>query len=210
VSTENDELLSELAAETAEAQSEQKTPVDSLKALQTLGSEALQIADWIKRAEAKIEERKARLNKILSREMIDIMGEVNIDSITVDGVALEAANYYKASIPEEHRDAGHNWLEEQEFGDLIKYQVIITVPTRVNPDDEDDTNAELIKKIENAVRQLSNEAEVEVKRQVPWKRLTSWLKEYVEKVLPNNPELPAVPLDILGATVGRVVKIKSK
>ena len=63
-------------------------------------------------------------------------------------------------------------------------------------------DAEEARALETYIRERYQMATVERKRGVPWARLTSWLKELFE-TQDEHTVLP--PLDIMGATVGRVV-----
>jgi hypothetical protein len=198
---EASDLLSELAQEAQTEAESSPAPTDALETLQALGAEVNRIDDWLERAEALIKERKARKNTILGREMVDIMKEKNINYVGVEGRDFSLTTHYHASIPEEKRDEAHDWLEHHEYSDLIKYQIIVTMPK---------DSEEQVKKITAAIAQITNQAEVEVKRAVPWKRLTSWVKEYMEKLLPQDPKLPPLPMEILGASAGSVVKVKDK
>lgn len=193
------DLADELAAEAAEEQT--ATPAATLEAIQALAHKAKVLNDEIIDLEAQVSQKKEEKNLILGRTLVDMMTQAKVSIVGVDGKFFSLESYYKASIPEDKREEGHNWLEENDAGDLIKYQIIVSLPK----DSMDE-----VKKIEAQIKLMSNAAEVETKRSVPWKRLTSWCKDYVENILPSKPELPPLPVEILGATVGRVVKIKDK
>lgn len=187
------DLMAELAAELGE---KKEAPPASLEAIQALGAEVNTLESRIKKGEALLEELRARKNQILGREMVEMMDAVKIDAVTVEGTVFSAVPYYHASIPEEHRDAAHDWLEQHEAGDLIKYEIVTTFPKECS---------EEALRLERYVRENYQMAEVIKKRGVPWARLTSWLRELFEKQ-DETTVLP--PLDIMGATIGRVVKIK--
>lgn len=192
------ELLSELAEE-ASVEAAISPGADALETLQALGAEANKIRKWLEDADELIDKRKKRLNAILGRDMVDLMKEKKIDHVGVEGKNFDLITHYHASIQEDNRDEAHDWLEKNEFGDLIKYEINIIM----SKDSE-----EQVEKITAAIAQISNQAEVTVKRSVPWKRLTSWVKEYIEKLRVEDPALPPLPLEILGASAGLVVKVK--
>jgi hypothetical protein len=66
------------------------------------------------------------------------------------------------------------------------------------------------KAIMDWITQRYQQAHVEEKRLVPWKRLTSWIKERHEMSMKDPEKVVMPPLDKFGATVGRVVQIKEK
>lgn len=189
--------LTEMMEADAAEEAEQK-PAGSLEQAQKLGAEVNELDKRIAKGEELLRELKARKNQILSRELVDMMDNLKIEDFSVAGRTFEAKPYVHASIPEEHRDTAHDWLEENDAGDLIKYEVVATFP-------KDSTDE--VKALEKFIRERYQMATVETKRGVPWARLTSWLKELVESTAEDK-VMP--PLDIMGATIGRVVKIKVK
>lgn len=129
--------------------------------------------------------------------------EANIDKLglpaegNLPAYDTELKPYYHANIssdwPPEQREEAFSWLTRHSHGDLIKSVVVITFPR------------EEVKKAKALVQKqqkLGRSAQIEMT--VPWNTLTAWLKEQVEKFM-STP-----PLDKLGATVGRVVKLKPR
>ena len=192
--TPADDFLSDLAQEAAD-QAELPPPKDALEEAQRLGAEVNHIDSRLARWQEEADKIQKRKNEILGRQLPDLMDSKKIEAFTVDGVPFKVDNYYKASIPSDNPDPGHNWLEEHGHGDLIKNTIVVTLPK---------DSEEMAKEIEDYVRQRYQQAIVERKRQVPWASLTSWLKELWES---PDPEKVLPPLDIMGATVGRIVKV---
>lgn len=187
--------LSEMEQEIL-AEADKAPPENALEAIQTLAEEVDTLDTRIAKGNALLRQLNDRRNAILSKELVTLMDDNKVEAVTVNGRVYSAEQYYKAAIPEAHRDAAHDWLEEHEAGSLITNTIVVTLPA---------DSEELAKTIEDELRKRFQEAIVERKRMVPWARLTSWLKELVlstdeDKVLP--------PLDIMGATIGRLVKIK--
>ena len=187
------DLTDQLAAEMEDSPG---PPPATLENIQALGAEVNTLDERIARGETLMSELRARRNQIITREMVEMMDAANVEAITVAGRTFETKPYYKASIPEEHRDAAHTWLEEHEAGDLITYELVVSFPKDCQEEAE---------RLERYARENFQMAEVSKKRAVPWARLTSWLREMFEKQ-DETTVLP--PLEIMGATVGRVVKIK--
>lgn len=192
------DLMNDLAAEAEAAAASEANPPDALEYVQKLGSEVNSIDARLAKWEIVADELKKRKNEILSRVLPDFMDEKRIEDFSVDGKKFEVKPYFKASIPSDDPDPGHNWLEEHGYGDIIKNTIVITLPK----DSED-----MAKEIEDTIRQRYQQAVVERKRAVPWASLTSWLKELWTS---EDPEKVLPPLDIMGATVGRVVKVSEK
>lgn len=146
--------------------------------------------------------QKARVT-VIHETLPAMFAEVGIDKLGLPAEgnlpAYDAAlgPYYKASIsaewPSEKQDAAFDWLEKHEHGDLIKNTFVIELGR-----DDAERARDLRKALEKAGFAYAN------KRAVSWNTLTAWLKEQVEKV-GTTP-----PLDLLGATVGSVVKLKER
>ena len=192
------DLMSDLAAETADAAASEESPPDALEFVQKLGAEVNQIDERLTKWGLIAAELTKRKNDILGRLLPDFMDEKKIEDFSVDGKKFEVKPYFKASIPSDNPDPGHDWLEAHDAGDLIKNTIVITLPK---------DSEQMAKEIEDTIRQRYQEAIVERKRAVPWATLTSWLKELWLK---EDPEKVLPPLDIMGATVGRIVKVSEK
>lgn len=190
-------MMNELTVEAAGTQ-----PIvpsgDRLGRIRALAAQVLDLDVEIADLEHTLKERKAARHEIVGRRLVDLMDdpESPVEELTVRGTAFKADDYFHASIKEDNRDAAHDWLEANDYGALIKYAVVVTFPK-----DSQEQAAALAR----YARERYQEAEVEITRGVPWKRLTSWLKEHYEGRGEEGWQAP--PLDLLGATVGRVVKL---
>lgn len=152
----------------------------------------------IKDAQAAIAEKQKKLTKLSMETLPTMFAENNIPSITIGAegnlpaMTLESKPFYKAVLPEES-DAGLRWLEKNKHGDLIKR--VFTVKLPMNSRKHAEALRKLVQKLDLAY---------EEKETVPWTTLTAFVKEMIEK------RKKAVPLEILGAMIGRVVKIKQE
>lgn len=191
----DDNFLADLAAE-AEAEANQPPPEDALEFVQKLGEEVNTIDSRLAKWEEVAAGLQTRRNEILGKILPDFMDEKKLEKFTVDGRGFAVDNYYKANIPSDNPDPGYNWLEENGHGDIIKNTIVVTLPK---------DNEKMAKEIEDYIRQRWQEATVERKRAVPWATLTAWLKELWNS---GDPDKKLPPLDIMGATIGRIVKIK--
>jgi hypothetical protein len=180
-------------------------PQDRLNQLRDLVAETRDL----EQRKAQLEEELKDINKQLTgdgglyfKKLPDLMSEVGITVITLDAdgnmpaVEARAGPFYAANIaagwPPEKRRAAFEWLDGNGHGDLIKTEV--TVLFRREERDEAVAFLELAKQYGTP----------EIKEAVAWNTLTSWLKEQVEE----HHYIP--PLDIIGGTVARSVKLKVK
>jgi len=180
-------------------------PADRLEVLRDLVAETRDL----EQRKSQLEEELKAINKSLTGEggmyfkrLPDLMGELGIATVSLDAdgnvpaVEAKAGPYYAANIavgwPPEKRKEAFNWLDQNGHGDLIKTEV--TVQFRRDERDEAVKFLELARQYGSA----------EVKEAVHHGTLTAWLKEQVE----DHHYIP--PLDILGGTVARSVKLKVK
>lgn len=191
------------AVAAAAAQSRREIPKDKLDKVRALAREARDVDQEIADLEERVEHKRERANQIKTKELVDLMTQVGITSLDLarDGnvppYELELKPYYHANIGEkmtdEQRATAFAYLEKQRAGDLIKTVVTVALGRG---------DRKAAKKVEAALRKLK--VDFQVTLGVPWNTLTAWLKEQVE-------ERRTTPrLDLIGGTVGKVVKMKPK
>lgn len=187
------ELIAEIAAEiNALPQTEDKNALVKLRAL---ADEWSSLEADIEAAEARVSQLKKRRLEIQTKDMIDIMDEAPVDSFKAGDREYIAEIHYHAAIPEKNREEGIDWLEKNNAADLVNYDVITSFPK--NSHEEAAALADYI-------RHRYQMATVDVKRAVPWARLTSWFKQ----VMTMEGSRPEIPMETLGAFAMRRVKIK--
>lgn len=190
----------------SEAESAPKPAGASLDAVRAMGEEAADLQSRIERGEALLKELKTKRYKLLNEQMPATMDELQVPYVAIGDYEMRVQSYYKANIaaddPPEKRDAAFQWVEEAGGGDIIANTVTVAFPR-----EDAEAAAEFAEEVS---RRFHNHPGIQVKRErsVPWNRLTSWLKEYVEWSPPRGVQKLPVPLDLLNATIGRVVKIK--
>lgn len=141
----------------------------------------------------------AEKQEMLHRTLPDLFDEVGIRGIDLEaegnmpGYDTEVRPYYHANIRDENAEAAFAWLEKEGHGDLIK--TVITVELGRG-------ERKLARAVESALKKLK--VDYGRKLGVPWNTLTAFVKEQIE----DHGTTP--PLDLLGATVGRVVKLKER
>jgi hypothetical protein len=174
---------------------------EGLAKLSQHGRRLLEVESRIIDAEEELRALKSERNDITMRQMPEVFDEVGTDHIGIPGAGVDLVlqPYYSASLPRddlERQEAGFRWLEENGHGDLIKATVTIEF-TR----SEIEKARELAEKVQDL---LGDERSVGIVTSVHWQTLTAFVREQIEKYN------AVLPLDVLGATVGRVVKIKKR
>lgn len=176
---------------------------DLLKQLRAMVAEARDLEATIASLEEAKGQNSEKLLELFQKKLPDLMQEIGVQNLTLDKEgnypAIEARllPYYQANIsskwPEDKRQAAFKWLEKNGHGDLIKTEVRVLFPRGKHKKAVTFANAARKKKLE-----------VIVEEGVHFKTLTAWLKEQFEQ----GKKLPA--LDILGATVGKIVRLVQK
>lgn len=153
------------------------------------------------------------------------------------GVDLVLSDYFHASIPKETEAQAHDWLEQQGHGSIIRttvshvfgkdqlpvaraLQALISALSSVvglvstDEDGVEDGRYGVSPEQLDLLLELTDPLPSEVKRGVPWATLTAWLREQYDarREMTAEERLAAgeIPLELLGATVGKVVKIKPR
>jgi hypothetical protein len=191
----DDSLAAELAAE-ALAASPDAPEGSTLERMEQLAAEVNDIDDRIAKNMARVKELQDRRFNIMTSELIELMDEAHVQMVQVGGRKFQAQPYYKAVIPVAEQDhPGYTWLEEHDAGDLIKNVVTAEFPKGA------DSDARLA---EDLIRKRFQMASVFRKREVHHMTLTAWLKEMHQS---TDPDKVMPPLDVIGGSMGRIVKI---
>lgn len=159
-----------------------------------------QIADL----QTRLKELGEAQTKLTQKTLPDLFTEVGIDVLgtpaegNLPSYDAKLSPYYHANIatewPDEKKAAAFNYLSEAPGGeDLIK--TVITIPLG-----RGDRKTAL--KVEKSLDKLG--VTFTSSLGVPWNTLTAWVKEQVEK------HQTTPKLDLIGATVGNVVKLKER
>jgi hypothetical protein len=179
--------------------------------LTKLGRELYSVDKKIQDLEADLESAKARREDLVRRELPDYLKKIAQDKIGLPefDVDLVLENYYHANIkadwPDAQRERAFAYLEKRGDGDLIKTQVVMmfgrTELWKVRWLQA--TISLLAQELRKAGEEAPEIPEPYIQMTIPWNTLTAFVKEQVE--------LGAqLDLDILGASVGQVVKIKKR
>ena len=208
--------------------------ISAASKLAELGEEVVRLQDWILKAEDLVSQRKSRLNDIFFRDLVDAMDACHQDVMGLPGsnADIKVEDYYKAGIPnpdtgktdEEKlekavmREMALRWLGVNAPG-LVTTDITISLPkgsTETARQIREDLIARYAQPNDPDLVPVNPER-IQIVEGVHWGALTSFVKEQVRDhhretvaVAPrtgNIEELEALPLDILGATIGRVAKI---
>lgn len=200
---QDDDFFNDLESEAEDAPLPSEKSLDSVR---LMAKAAAELQSRIERGEQLLSELKKQRYEILERQMPSLMDDLHVPYTAVDGYHMEVVDYYKASIaaddPEDKRESAFKWLESAGGGDIVNNVVTVAFPKE---------DAEDAAEFEEFVRKkYHNHPSIQVKREkkVPWNRLTSWLKDYVRTPPKRGESKLPVPLDLLNATLGRIVKIK--
>lgn len=164
----------------------------------------------IKDMEELLKERKKRLLQVTQRDLVDVFDEANVTDIGIPkegnqpGFRAVLRPFYHANIaadwPDDRRGAAFAWLDENGHGDIIKDTIIVEFPRGSRA-----RQKLLVDWLEK------NKMSYSQTLAVPWNTLTSLIKTLTEKMRlaqADGEEVTPLPLETLGATVGRVVEVK--
>jgi hypothetical protein len=177
----------------------------SEEALSAVGAKLRELRDLdghIADLEHALAEKKARHLLIRERELVDLLDAAGQNKAGLppegnqSGFDVEIANYYHANISSDweprRRDRAFSWIRRHHPGML---RSTLTVSLGKGSEKQ-------LKKLESACRKLKIPFSVEFG--VPWNTLTAFVREQIEE----HRRRP--PLELLGATAGRVAKIKKQ
>src|SRR5262245_19471187 len=153
--------------------------------------------------EDRLQRANAELKKYSTEDLPDLMDQAGIDRIglpsegNLPACDLTMVPFYRALIPAEwppdRRQAAFDALSRLGHEDLIKTDIIISLPRH-----ERRTAMRILAMLEQFNCAPS------VRENVHHKTLTAWLQEQFEG------RKPLPPLDVIGASIGRVVNLKER
>lgn len=190
-------------------------PQDRLDAVKEAVRRARDLELEMASTKEKLKADAAALDKLVHEELPDLFSQAGMISYALEAEGnlpayeAKAKPYYYANIAanwdEERRQAAFDWLarplrdpgddKSPDGGgapDLVKTQIVIELGRG---------DQRLAEKIEAGLRKAK--VPYVTRLAVPWNTLTAFVREMVEV----KKRMP--PLDLLGATVGRVVAIKA-
>jgi hypothetical protein len=177
----------------------QQDKLDQLReAAKKLRDHTLRAADL----KDQLEKTESEITKLTKVELPALFEMAGVTSIGIEpegnmpAYVARAKPYYHANIASswepQRREAAFSWLTSNGHGDMIKG--IITIEFGLG-------DHALMQRVENGL--LKGGMPYSKEQSVPWSTLTSFVKEQITR----NNTIP--PLELLGATVGRVVKLEN-
>lgn len=155
--------------------------------------------------EEELKRVKLRYNERTGKVIPDMMTEAGVTGIDLDAagnlpaVRVELKPYYSANIAASwepaRRDAAFQALEGLGEGDLIKTTVVIAFPREARKDAQD---------LVDGLKKMNINAAIAVDERVSSQTLTAWVKERSQR------NMPLPPLDVIGASIGRVAVVKER
>lgn len=174
---------------------------DRLEALRDAARKQRKMKADVVAAEVVLKNAKDNLFELEHVELPDLFDKVGVDHVGVsdDSGKYDAIlkPYYRANIsadwPDDQRSEAFKWLDDNGHGDLIRSVITIELGRG---------DVKLAKAVGNYLDKRG--IPYQQRLGVPWQTLTAFLKEQIEDV----GTIP--PLDILGATVGKIVILKDR
>jgi hypothetical protein len=176
---------------------------DKLTALRDFIREMRDLELEISDLESRLKDKNSRLKVLQREELPTLFTDAGVDKLGLEAEGnlpaydATAKPYYKASIaadwPLERQAAGFNWLIENGHGDVVK--TVITIEFG---------RGEISEAAKLKTLLLQKKITYSEKLGVPWNTLTKLVKSLIE----DRGTLP--PLDLLGADVGRIVKLTER
>lgn len=192
-----------LSAAAKAAKSRVKPSEDRLEEIRGVMRSARDLELRIEELSSLLSADSAELQKLTTVTLPELFEAVGIDHLglvpegNLPGFDANLRPFYSANIPagwpEERRELGFGWLEAEGHGDLVKRTFTVDLPRG------SEREAERLRKALEKTKLAYAE-----KKGVHAGTLTAFVKEQVEK----HGTTP--PLGLLGATVGKVVKLRKR
>jgi hypothetical protein len=175
---------------------DQQTPADILAKIEQLGTELYDLQSEIEQLEERIAEKKKLFTRISQNDLVALFVEARVDTIGLPdrNTDIVLAPWVNAKIPEDKKDEAFNWLTENGHGGIIKTEVSISLGK---------DSVETAKEIADYLRMRYQEYETTLEQKVHAATLTSFIKGQLQEGI-------VVPLELLGASAGSVVKFKKR
>jgi len=166
-------------------------PEEKMRRLGELARYQLKVEQELAELETAVVTKKQELAKVSEMDIPDLMDEIGIDEFRLsNGVRLTVSPYFTGKIT---TPQALEWLEDNDYGDLIKGQVSIPYPKGFD-------QAQL-KAIVMMAEQLGLRADN--REEVHHSTLKAWIKEMVTKGV-------EFPRELFNVYVGRKTKLSLK
>lgn len=103
-----------------------KVNQESGSRLSGLIKESMEIDKKIAEAEQYLKDLKFKKRKVNEEDIPNLMQEMDMDSVTVDGNKVSLRQFVHARIPDEKKQEAYNWLRSIGEGDIIKNDITVS------------------------------------------------------------------------------------
>ena len=174
---------------------------DALRRVTAACAELVELGKSIEALELKLKELKTKRYDMEMRALPELMDAAGTDIIGVpgEGVDVVVKPYYKAVLPKETAPQAAAWFDEHGHGDILA--TFVSVEFAKGEREHAIALTGMIREFFRGRNIQQHEPVIETS--VHWRTLTSFVKEQVERG-------EVLPLDILGATVGRKAEVKKR
>lgn len=176
---------------------------EKLARAREMATELVRLDALVETTETELSSLKEQRLELMRKGIPDLFESIGIDKIGVPSASVDVvvAPYYHANIasdwPEERRTAAFEWLEREGHGDIVKATLQVVFRRDELP---------LARELEELIRTAwgsANSHPPQIEMNVSWNTLTSLVREQAEAG-------EEIPLETLGATIGRQAKIKKR
>jgi len=181
-----------------EVRGEEPTPPDRLERVAKAAASLRALYAERTDAEARVADIQKKITQLETKDLVDLFSELGIPAFSLDAdgnspaVDFERKPFYSARIPDDGQTAAFAWLEAEGHADLIKSNYSLDFGMGSFQ------QAQILEDVLN-----EKGFEFSKKLGVHTGSLTAFVKRQIES---GN----TVPLDLLGAHVGEVVKMKER
>lgn len=169
---------------------------DKLERVRALAKQVRELEARRGELEDELTRVKRSIQELTERDLVKMMSEANMSSFALDSdgnypaMTFDKTTYYSAKIPEDKEIEAFAWLHDQGHGDIVKTQITVALGMG---------ERDLAEQVEHAIADAG--ADYSSKLSVHSATLKSFVKTEVEAGR-------AIPLDLFGAYIGEVVKLK--
>lgn len=112
-------------ADVFDGENDPPRPESTLEYLRELAAEMVALQAEVDADTVALAEKNAKLDKIASRLIPDVMDELALESFTLkDGSKMEVKPDIKTSITADHKPAAFKWLADRNYDGIIKTKVM--------------------------------------------------------------------------------------
>lgn len=169
---------------------------DTLTRIRELAKKVRGLEATRSQLEEELSAVKRQIQELTERDLVKLMSEANMTSFALESdgnypaMTFDKTTFYSAKIPEDKEIEAFTWLHDQGHGDIVKTQITVALGMG---------ERELAEQVEHAIADAG--ADYSSKLSVHPATLKSFVKSEVESGR-------ALPLELFGAFIGEVVKLK--